>query len=298
MRIDRICLIRPEKSEPLSQTACGEESCLLRDDTLSIEYHDVSTPTPLHCHDCYELEIVFGGAGENRIADWRLPFQRGTVTLLSPAEMHAFYPDERTRLLSVKFTDMLSAPETGDLRSIAFPFAAQLSEDETRRVERHLELLREELNAAGSEGARRRLGSNFTGWLLGCVLSRADTAADEAAPSAEVILRVVEYVRGEYLRPLTLSGTAALFGYTPGHLSVLFRRTTGLSFCDYVCMLRLERARGLLEQTDAPIQRVAELSGFQSLSYFTRRFKRALGCAPAQYRENHRFVQTHPSFRH
>ena len=36
MRIDRICLIRPEKSEPLSQTACGEESCLLRDDTLSI----------------------------------------------------------------------------------------------------------------------------------------------------------------------------------------------------------------------------------------------------------------------
>ena len=110
MRIDRICLIRPEKSEPLSQTACGAESSLLRDDTLSIEYHDVSTPTLLHCHDCYELEIVLDGAGENRIADWRLPFRRGTVTLLSPAEMHAFYPDERTRLLSVKLTDMLSAP--------------------------------------------------------------------------------------------------------------------------------------------------------------------------------------------
>ncbi len=298
MRIDRICLIRPEKSEPLSQTACGTESSLLRDSTLSIEYHDIFEPTPLHCHDCYELEIVFGGAGENRIADWRLPFQRGTVTLLSPAEMHAFYPAERTRLLSVKLTDMLSAPETGDLRSLSFPFAAQLSEDETRRVEKHFELLREELNAASSEGARRRLGSNFAGWLLGCVLSRADTAADEAAPAAEVILRVVEYVRTQYLKPLTLSETAALFGYTPGHLSVLFRRTTGLSFCDYVCMLRLERARGLLEQTDAPIQRVAELSGFQSLSYFTRRFKRALGCAPAQYRENHRFVQTHPSFRH
>ncbi len=298
MRIDRICLIRPEKSEPLSQTACGTESSLLRDSTLSIEYHDIFEPTPLHCHDCYELEIVFGGAGENRIADWRLPFQRGTVTLLSPAEMHAFYPAERTRLLSVKLTDMLSAPETGDLRSLSFPFAAQLSEDETRRVEKHFELLREELNAASSEGARRRLGSNFAGWLLGCVLSRADTAADEAAPAAEVILRVVEYVRTQYLKPLTLSETAALFGYTPGHLSVLFRRTTGLSFCDYVCMLRLERACGLLEQTDAPIQRVAELSGFQSLSYFTRRFKRALGCAPAQYRENHRFVQTHPSFRH
>ena len=298
MRTDRICLIRPEKSEPLSPSPCGGENSLLRDDTLSIEYHDIFESTPLHCHDCYEMEIVFGGAGENRIADWRLPFQRGTVTLLSPAEMHAFYPSERTRLLSVKLTDMLSAPETGDLRSLSFPFAAQLSEVETRRVEKHFELLREELNAASSEGARRRLGSNFTGWLLGCVLSRADTAADEAAPSAEVILRVVEYVRREYLRPLTLSETAALFGYTPGHLSVLFRRTTGLSFCDYVCMLRLERARGLLEQTDAPIQRVAELSGFQSLSYFTRRFKRALGCAPAQYRENHRFVQTHPAFRH
>ena len=277
MRTDRICLIRPEKSEPLSPSPCGGENSLLRDDTLSIEYHDIFEPTPLHCHDCYELEIVFSGAGENRIADWRLPFQRGTVTLLSPAEMHAFYPSEETRLLSVKLTDMLSAPETGDLRSLSFPFAAQLSEDETRRVEKHFELLREELNAASSEGARRRLGSNFTGWLLGCVLSRTDTAADEAAPSAEVILRVVEYVRREYLRPLTLSETAALFGYTPGHLSVLFRRTTGLSFCDYVCMLRLERARGLLEQTDAPIQRVAELSGFQSLSYFTRRFKRALG---------------------
>lgn len=297
MRTDLVCLVRPDQPTPLSpptHAGSGQSDALIRDDTLSIEEHNLSFGGALHYHDCYELEIVLLGRGENRIAGAVLPFERGTLTLLSPAEMHAFTPSEPTRVLSIKLTDMLAVPEMEEVRTLSFPACAQLSEAEVQRIERHLELLREDLSGAHSDIEKRRLGVHFIGRMLLALLGAVETAPSGQDGTDDVMLRVVEYVRAHFRHSLSLNETAALFGYTPGHLGVRFRRATGLSFSDYVCMQRLNYARSLLEQSDVPVQRVGELSGFESPSYFARRFKRALGCSPAQYRQNHRSVQAHP----
>ncbi len=297
MRTDRVCLVRPDQPAPLlppTLSSGAQSDALVRDDTLSIEEHCLSGGGALHYHDCYELEIVITGRGENRIAGKSLPFERGTLTLLSPAEMHAFRASEPTSVLSIKLTDLLNIPEIEEIRTLSFPVCGHLPEKNMQSIEKHLSLLRDELSLARNDVQRRRLGANFIGWLLIDVLScAAQTTPAGDSCADDVMLRVVEYVRANFRRALSLNETAALFGYTPGHLGVRFRRATGLSFSDYVCMQRLNYARSLLEQSDAPVQRVGELSGFESPSYFTRRFKRACGCSPAQYRQNHRSVQAH-----
>ena len=53
---------------------------------------------------------------------------------------------------------------------------------------------------------------------------------------------------------------------------------------DYVREFRLEKAKIFLRQTDRSIGEIAELSGFNSQSYFARCFKAATGVSPKQYR--------------
>jgi len=68
------------------------------------------------------------------------------------------------------------------------------------------------------------------------------------------------------------------------HLRRIFRTGLGLSPNRYLLERRLQRAAELLRGTDHTVQQVAERCGFESLSYFHRRFKARFGCTPLQFR--------------
>lgn len=52
----------------------------------------------------------------------------------------------------------------------------------------------------------------------------------------------------------------------------------------YVEQFRIERARLLLEQTNDPVSRVAELSGYATSTGLCLAFERNLGVTPREYR--------------
>jgi LacI family transcriptional regulator len=56
---------------------------------------------------------------------------------------------------------------------------------------------------------------------------------------------------------------------------------------DEIRRVHLERARKLLLDTDLPMSRVAELSGFGSQAYFSELFRRHTGFKPVEYRKKH-----------
>ena len=51
-----------------------------------------------------------------------------------------------------------------------------------------------------------------------------------------------------------------------------------------IARVHLERAKSLLVQTDMPIPRVAEASGYGSPEYLASVFRRATGLTPLKYR--------------
>jgi len=48
--------------------------------------------------------------------------------------------------------------------------------------------------------------------------------------------------------------------------------------------MQIKRARELLSQTDLPLKRIAELTGFQHAEYLNVMFKRQTGQTPGEYR--------------
>jgi transcriptional regulator GlxA family with amidase domain len=67
-----------------------------------------------------------------------------------------------------------------------------------------------------------------------------------------------------------------------------FRDETGMSPGRWLAMQRIEHARRLLEQTDLPVDRVAERSGFGTGVNLRQHLHSAIGVSPATYRRTFR----------
>jgi AraC-like DNA-binding protein len=119
-----------------------------------------------------------------------------------------------------------------------------------------------------------------------------DLCAAVAAPSSahrdRSVRRAVEHVRQHFTEPITLASVARVAGFAPTHFSSLFKQHQGTTFSQYVCRLRLGRARELLARTELDLGRIALLSGFRSREYFARVFRRVVGMTPMASRRRAR----------
>ncbi len=67
-------------------------------------------------------------------------------------------------------------------------------------------------------------------------------------------------------------------------LEIRFQRTMGRTVHAEIQRVRLERAKQLLTETDLPVPKIAEATGYGSASYLGQVFRQALGTTPARYR--------------
>ncbi len=81
-----------------------------------------------------------------------------------------------------------------------------------------------------------------------------------------------------------LSELALLCGLSRGHFIRAFKQTTGLPPHRWLSMQRVERAKGLLQNTKMSIVEIALQCGFADQSHFTRVFSKALGISPGTWR--------------
>lgn len=112
---------------------------------------------------------------------------------------------------------------------------------------------------------------------------------DALSPARERVLdpRVLSaqaYLRGHLGESVKLRHLAAACHLSVSRLSHLFREQVGMTPLEYLETERLERAKRLLAFTNLPVQSVATEVGFENPFYFTRRFKRATGVSPRDFR--------------
>ena len=74
-------------------------------------------------------------------------------------------------------------------------------------------------------------------------------------------------------------------GLSYNHFSASFKRSVGLSFNDYVTILRVNEAEKMLLSSDKSITEIAMSCGFSSSSHFISRFKQYKQITPGQFRK-------------
>ncbi len=76
-------------------------------------------------------------------------------------------------------------------------------------------------------------------------------------------------------------------GMNASYLGKLFKRNTGMTFIEFLHKERMDAACNLLATTNMQIVEIVADVGFSDVPYFYKVFKKANGCTPIKYRQQH-----------
>ncbi len=99
------------------------------------------------------------------------------------------------------------------------------------------------------------------------------------------VLKVINYIRDNYSRNITLSDAANLVGVTPEYLSKLFYQKINVNFVVFLRNFRISIAKRMILSGKYRIQEVAEQVGFKDPKYFNKVFKSVCGISPSEYKK-------------
>jgi len=102
------------------------------------------------------------------------------------------------------------------------------------------------------------------------------------------IQQVQEYVLENLSKDLSVDALALRAGMSTRNFSRVFRRELKYTPAAFVDAARIDAARRMLADTQAPLQRVARACGFGNVNSMRRVFVRNLGVSPHDYRKSFR----------
>ena len=123
-------------------------------------------------------------------------------------------------------------------------------------------------------------------WLLHAHLSPAAASVrGKDLRDAERIKAMLSYIHNHYSSELNTAAIAANASVSESECLRCFRTTIGTTPIQYLKHYRIQQAAKLLMETGEKVSDIAAVCGFQDMSYFTRTFRKIMGCVPTEYRK-------------
>ena len=104
----------------------------------------------------------------------------------------------------------------------------------------------------------------------------------------ERIQRIISYIEKNMDRGVSLQEVADREGLNVYYTSHFIKRALGMSFQEYLNIIRLDESLRLLSTTNKTITEISYESGFPSTKSLNRIFKREINCSPSEYRKANR----------
>jgi AraC family transcriptional activator FtrA len=102
------------------------------------------------------------------------------------------------------------------------------------------------------------------------------------------IASVADWMAGNLSEAITIEALADRAAMSVRTFTRRFRAATGTAPIEWLVRLRVRRAQDLLETTDVPIDRVAEVAGFGAPETLRHHFRKVVGTSPSAWRASFR----------
>ncbi len=244
----------------------------------------------LHQHEELQISIIQQGKGTLLIADTIHHFQEGDVFVIGGQQPHVFRNEQADALMHTiffsphsfgdSFLDLEEGKGVGEFYAFAkagfkttttteltTTFKALSKSEGLIRLSYFLQLI-DLLKNCDSEP--------ISSFIYDKKISEAD---------GKKLHRIFEYSLQHFSEPIQLEEIAHIAAMSTNGFCKYFKKRTNKTYFQFLTELRISHACKLLkENTTLPIADVAELSGFQTLSHFNRKFKLHKKMSPRTYK--------------
>ena len=136
--------------------------------------------------------------------------------------------------------------------------------------------------------------------LLSCYLEelliniiRNNTDSEEEIPTGklrgmlqgEIFEKVIEYMKNNIYKTLTLTDICDYFMLGKSQLSFIIKSNSGKSVMEYYNDLKIAEAKLLLRSDKYSVSQISDMLGYSCIHSFSRAFKRAVGSSPVTYKK-------------
>ena len=95
----------------------------------------------------------------------------------------------------------------------------------------------------------------------------------------------IKYIKNHYKEKITLDELCKRANFSKGHFVRKFKERTGYTPMHYINLLKIDKAKTMIEQLSAPISDIMEELGFLDSAHFSKLFKLHTGYSPKKFRE-------------
>lgn len=121
-------------------------------------------------------------------------------------------------------------------------------------------------------------------WSFDLMLRLAEALAIQQAKENNPMHDIVQYIEQNYASALSLQEIAGKFYVSREYISRRFKQEYGINFSDFICTVRIDKAKLLMQNPLIKLSQISEMVGFHDVKYFSKVFKKQVGVSPKDYR--------------
>ncbi|QYM78402.1 helix-turn-helix transcriptional regulator [Horticoccus luteus] len=268
---------------------------------LNVEPLAINADIAPHDHDYYEICLMVRGRVEHEVAAGRQRLRPGSVVVVPPGGVHAFWSAKDVQVINVYYlAEWLAAGLSahGSERGLVPLFLAQalfrrewatrptvfeLGASTAAAVTVELTEIREELAASCPSPLFVRTAFLK---LLVRLARAAAVPGDEFSTAVRAVLNDIDAVV-EHNGRFDLPSVLRTWPVSADHASRLFREATGFSPLEYYQRRRVQQASARLLDGSRTVTEVALALGFADAAHFSRAFSKYAGLTPRAYRQKY-----------
>ncbi len=249
-----------------------------------------------HWHDCFELSYAKRGAGSYDVEDRHYSFDQGELMIINNIEPHRMQVgNEGLNQLVLVFNPSLIWSGSKNLLDYEYMKAfVDRGEGFHNKIARDNPYFAE-VNALILD-IEREYATQSPGWqlmikakllsLLTLFYRHFKSNAYPIGKRRELmrLQPVINWIQENLASSIHAESMAEILHVTPQHFSVMFKKTMGQNFIDYLVSRRIGLVKEKLLTTDKGITQIAYECGFHNLSYFNLAFRKNTGETPSSYK--------------
>ena len=244
---------------------------------------------PLNSHQGYQLFYNITGSGEYLVGDKKYTLGAGESIIVPPFADHMLLSCLSPELvvLDIQFT-VLNPVFDKKMRTIS---AVVHKKSHSSAPLMRLIISEARKRCGYFHATTRNLVETYLLMLIdiseGVSGTTKKSIQHELRELSECTVQTVKKLDGYFIgnHNLELDYLAKTLGYNKQYLCKCFREEIGMPIKSYLMMMRIEKAKELIDHTEYAIKDIAEILSFNSYAHFERMFKTYVGMAPGAYRK-------------
>jgi len=247
-----------------------------------------------HWHDFVEILYFVEGSAVVQINREYINVKAGQIILLNALDIHSVRGTSEYLVLQFE-------PQLTDELYIDFIKAFPLSDidkvlTQSKHINRHIAMISDQLQEIVDIHIEKLPGYeiNIRGSIYKIIAAVFAYCQEKGYDLTKYQLQkknlekldiLLKYVDSCYCENISIQDAAKQLNFSANYFCRFFKQTMGKTFLEYLNMYRCSKAEELISTTERLITDIALSSGFSSVSYFNRVYKKFKGLTPSLERK-------------